>query len=82
MDWKIRNKKKYNIIYADIIANSILVCKLIGTFLLGSSVIKYIAYVYNKDLKEVADMIIPYIEKHEPSQWKELSKDTKWHLSL
>ena len=36
----------------------------------------------NKDLKEVADMIIPYIEKHEPSQWKELSKDTKWHLSL
>jgi hypothetical protein len=27
-------------------------------------------------------MIIPYIEKHEPSQWKELSKDTKWHLSL
>jgi hypothetical protein len=42
----------YNIIYADIIANSILVCKLIGTFLLGSSVIKNIAYVYNKDLKE------------------------------
>ena len=36
----------------------------------------------NNDLKEVADMIIPYIEKHEPSQWKELSKDTKWHLSL
>ena len=36
----------------------------------------------NKDLKEVADMIIPFIEKHEPSQWKELSKDTKWHLSL
>ena len=36
----------------------------------------------NKDLKEVADMIIPYIEKHEPNQWKELSKDTKWHLSL
>lgn len=36
----------------------------------------------NKDLKEVADMIIPYIEKHEPAQWKELSKDTKWHLSL
>ena len=36
----------------------------------------------NNDLKEVADMIIPYIEKYEPSQWKELSKDTKWHLSL
>ena len=36
----------------------------------------------NKDLKEVADMIIPYIEKYEPAQWKELSKDTKWHLSL
>ena len=36
----------------------------------------------NNDLKEVADMIIPYIEKYEPAQWKELSKDTKWHLSL
>ena len=36
----------------------------------------------NKDLKEVADMIIPYINKYEPSQWKELDKDRKWHLSL
>ena len=36
----------------------------------------------NNDIKEVADMIIPYIEKYEPAQWKELSKDTKWHLSL
>ena len=36
----------------------------------------------DNDLKEVADIIIPYIEKHEPAQWKELSKDIKWHLSL
>jgi hypothetical protein len=27
-------------------------------------------------------MIIPYINKYEPSQWKELDKDRKWHLSL
>ena len=36
----------------------------------------------NNDLKEVAEAIIPYIEKHEPNQWKELGKETKWHLSL
>jgi hypothetical protein len=36
----------------------------------------------NNDLKELADFIIPYIEKYEPEQWKETSKDKKWHLSL
>jgi len=35
-----------------------------------------------KDLKELADFIIPIIEKYEGEQWKELSKDKKWHLTL
>ena len=36
----------------------------------------------NKDLKEFATFIIPYIEKYEGEQWKVLSNDKKWHLNL
>jgi hypothetical protein len=36
----------------------------------------------SKDLKEFAPLIIPYIEKYEGEQWKALSNDKKWHLSL
>ena len=36
----------------------------------------------NNDLRELADFIIPYIEKYESAQWAETSKDKKWHLSL
>lgn len=36
----------------------------------------------SKDLKEFAPLIIPYIEKYEGEQWKTLSNDKKWHLSL
>jgi hypothetical protein len=36
----------------------------------------------SKDLSEFAPLIIPYIEKYEGEQWKVLSNDKKWHLSL